>query len=434
MAALHDVCMADHSHTLQISVSSGHLTVSLDGKLVRLRETWAVLYAVLALHNGQGMTIADIHDYHPWSALKQGSVISSIWRFTEQREGQLFGRRITGSPNGHITKTIQLTGMQVSLEPDRASVADHLRSLRTHRTSHIEDLNELSLMQQNGQVLEALIGVQALLKTDLRVNDRAYAQAIATTCLERLHGSSQVAQQLPLLQILLQEPKLTLVNQARLLTRVARYYTLTGQYEQAKPLYHRLRRLLKPEHGLEYCQYELNYGLYLRRTREIKAAIRHTQNAHEVAHEQQWWYGVQAARSNLALMHISLGEQASGKARIKHYQDAKHWALKGHATNSATPQGSDMALNAVVMGHILRNLGQYPQVREWLKVAEAQAQATPNLSELRMTYLEYANLEQTLVNTTQNGKPPGNHHRHHRPTVKRTENADQQLRATSRKS
>ncbi|WP_135230817.1 hypothetical protein [Deinococcus fonticola] len=336
-----------------------------------LHERWLVFYAVLALNPSQYISVDEVHDYYPWSRLQHGSIGRMLWRFTTQEEAHLFGQRITHSPAKQATKLFALLPeviQDVQFQPDQEAVAAHLRNLRSHRSGRAVELSEYTLMLQSGQVEEALSGLRALLPQDLSQNELAHTHALITTALDRLHGPIGTASQIPILLKLLDHNGLNRTNLARILIRLARHHTLCAEYPEAADYYARLKKLLGPQDGLEFCQYHINYALYLRRIGKLEEAIEHTLMAHDLAHEVQWWYGVQATQSNLALMYMHLGAYGHTPAERLNLQKAKQWALKGIRTTSGTLQGADEADIPLLLGCICRNLNEIEEARGWFGI------------------------------------------------------------------
>lgn len=387
---------------LHISVIDGQLLLSVNGRTVDLSERWQVFYTVLALSPGRFTSVDELHDYYPWSRVQKGSVGRMIWRFSAQEEKALFGGRISHSPAKQATKLFALlpeVSRAVQFSPSQEVVAAHLRNLRSHRAGRAVELSEFTLMLQSGEVEEALAGLKRLLTGPLNLNEEAHAQVLIATALERLYGASGLEKQVAILLHVLRQHGLTRTNQARLLIRLARYYTLSSQYDEAADYYGQLKKLLGPHDGLEFCQYHLNYALYLRRRGQVEQAIEHTLMAHDLAHEVQWWYGVQAAQSNLALMYMHLGAYGQTPLERQHLQKAKGWALKGIRTTSATLQGADEADMPLLLGAICRNLNEIEEARKWLEQAIALASAVPSYQDWWSAYEELALLEKKVGNT-----------------------------------
>lgn len=386
---------------VKISVVGGQPLLSVNGQDSNLNERWLVFYAVLALNPGTFVSVDDLHDYHPWSRLQHSSLGRMLWRFTTHEELALFGTRLTHSPAKQATKLFALLPevmQDVQFQPDQEAVAAHLRNLRSHRSGRAVELSEFTLMLQSGQVQEALTGLRDLLREDLSQNELAHTHALITTALDRLHGPIGTASQIPVLLKLLYHNGLNRTNQARILIRLARHHTLCAQYSEAADFYARLKKLLGPQDGLEFCQYHINYALYLRRTGKLEDAIEHTLMAHDLAHELQWWYGVQATQSNLSLMYMHLGAQGHTPLERQHLQKAKQWALKGIRTTSGTLQGADEADIPLLLGCICRNLNEIEEARKWFDQAIALASAVPSYQDWWSAYEELALLEKKVGN------------------------------------
>lgn len=390
------------------SVESSSLTIQLRGEALTfengqgtllLSQKWAVFYALLLLREGELLTIDEVCDHHPWSRQLPAVAGREIWRFVREQEPRLFGLTVTGSPVRQSTKAFYQQGdVKVSWEPSREAVCEALAAASRHYLSEPVELSEATLLMQSGMVVEAEKRLRELLPTLQNVNSQAHAQSLLTSCLERQHGPWAVERQMNVLRELL-DHSLTTTNRARVLIRMARFYTLTEQYPQAGLLYEQLTNLLTPAHGLEYAHFLINHGLYLRRTGDLKGALRQTRFAHDQAQAMQWWYGVQATQSNLALMHVTAAEQLSGAARTLEFQHALKWAMKCSNTTDATSQGADEADVAILLGQIHRELKEYDLSRRWLDTAIRIARQVPNYQDLRDAYAELLQLEKTLGNT-----------------------------------
>lgn len=394
--------MSEHPQPpeLTITLKQG-LSIGWQGRTLELTEKWQVFYTILALHGGEDVTVADIYDHYPWARLQPGSVGRMLWRFTNQQEPKFFGRRISVSPKKQASKLFALDPSLVAsvrFEPSRADVANQLQNLRTHRTSQAVALSELNLLLQGGLVRQCHDQVQVLLAQPLSQNDLAHAQALLTGCLGRMYGVSATGPQMPVLLELLAQPGLTRSNQGRLLIQLARHHTLNHEYDQAAEYFAQLNRLLSPEDGVEFSQYHINYGLYLRRKGDMAGAIQHTMIAHDTAHSVQWWYGVQATQSNLALMNMVLGSHEQDAARQLYLERAKGWALKGLHTTEITSVGADEADLPLLLGTIYRFLKQPADARHWLQKAVLLAAQIPNYQCWWSAYEEIATLERQAGN------------------------------------
>lgn len=395
--------MNEHTPVLQlrISVTNEQLTLFINGQSVVLSERWQVFYTVLALNPAAFTSVDELHDYYPWSRVQRSSLGRMLWRFTLQEEGRLFGRRVTHSPTKQATKLFALlpeVACSLQFEPTQEVVAAYLRNLRSHRSGRAVELSEYTLMLQSGQVEQALNGLRQLLSESLSLNEEAHAHVLIATALERLYGAQGVKSEVATLLHYAGQTSLTRTNQARIFIRLARYYTLSAQYPAAEEFYDQLKKLLGPQDGLEFCQYHLNYALYLRRVGKLEQAIDHTLMAHDLAHEVQWWYGVQAAQSNLALMYMHLGAYGWTPLERQHLQKAKGWALKGIRTTSGTLQGSDEADLPLLLGSICRNLNEIDEARSWFDRAIELASTVPSYQDWWSAYEELALLEKKVGN------------------------------------
>lgn len=386
---------------LAVTLQGGALNLHYAGQPVDLGEKWLVFYALLALSQPKSVSVEEIQDYHPWALLQPASVGRMLWRFTQQKEALHFGGRISTSPAKQSTKLFALqdsAAQRTSFWPDQSAIADHLHNLRSQRHSQALTLSEYTLLLQSGHVQQALDGLRELQKQPLSLNDSAHTEVLITTALDRLRGIYGTASQLPVLLRLYGQGGLNRANQARILVRLARHYTLSAQYPEAAAYFEKLKRLLGPDDGLEFCQYHINYGLYLRRTGDLVGAINHTLIAHEHAHTVHWWYGVQATQSNLSLMFTTLGEQHEGPARRMYFEKAKEWGQKGTTTNGITTQGEDDADIPLLLGYIHRVLGEYEQSRRCLEKAIHTAMRIPSYQDWWQSLEELANLEEALGN------------------------------------
>lgn len=375
------------------------LTFEVEKKDIALSQKWAIFYALLLLREGKPLTVDEVCDHHPWSKQLPASAGREIWRFVKEKERRHFSFSLTSSPPHQGTKIFCApAGVQVTWEPSRQTIVEALASLSRHHLSEPVELSEATLLMQSGMVVEAEKRLRELLSELGSINSQAHAQALLTSCLERQHGIRAVQERTALLHGLLEYTELTTTNRARILIRLARYYTLSEQYPQANTLYTELSALVTPFHGLEYAHYLINHGLYLRRVGDLKGAIRQTRFAHDQAQAMQWWYGVQATQSNLALMHVTAGEQLGGQARKMEFEQALKWAMKCSSTTDATSQGADEADVAILLGQIHRELENYPLARRWLDTAIRVAKQVPNYQDLRDAYAELLKLEEVLGN------------------------------------
>ncbi|GGL94967.1 hypothetical protein GCM10010840_36270 [Deinococcus aerolatus] len=357
------------------------LTVQLDKEICRLvwngyvlplSEKWVVFYALLAVNHERHVSTDEICDHHPWSRLSPSVAGRDLWRFTRTQEPELFGQRVTSSPARQASKLFALAlgeRIQLRFDPARPVIFDHLRSLRIHRNTVAVELGECTLLLQSGLVAQALERLVSMQDCTLSANDQAQILTLTTMCLEDQGGIDATACQLPLLLAASHLPGLNRLNRARLLVRVARYYTLKAHYTQAHSYFVILRSLLVPEDGVEYCWFHINYGVYLRRTGHLERAIHHQRLAHDVAQAAQWWHGVYSARSNLTLMHLSLAETSPAPARQRLLQQALDWAQRAHSTVTLTRQQLAMAQTAVLVARCYRLLGKTMEARHWLDKA-----------------------------------------------------------------
>ena len=387
--------------SLTVRVVGDHLVFETLQGVPALTPKWAVFYALLMLAQGQGLTLDEICDHHLWSKQLPASAGREIWRFCNEQEARFFGERISTSPPRQTTKVFALRpdlAAHVTFEPSQEAVTDFVQNLRSYRGSQAVTLSNLTLLMQSGHVEEALQKLQQLKEQPLSLNELAQTEAMIATALDRLYGFYGVAKQVERLKELYAQPGLSKTNKARLLVRLARYYTLSGQYVEAEFYYNKLRRLLTPDDGLEFTQYHINYGLYLRRQGDLERAIHHTLIANESAHIVEWWYGVQATQSNLALMYATLGAQKEGEARRMYLEKARDWAIKGRDTTAITTQGEDEADIPLLLGHIHRLLGEYAKARRYLQGAIASASNIPSYQDWWESLEELALLEEELGN------------------------------------
>jgi hypothetical protein len=376
-------------------------TVSWQGRPIALSHKWVVFYSLLAVHNDRHVSTDEICDYHPWSRLSPHIAGRDMWRFTNTQEQRFFGRRITHSPARQASKLFTLNldpERQLHFEPNRPAVADHLRTLRAQRNAISMELSECTLLLYSGLVEQAHARLRELSDRTLDVNERAHTETLITMCLDEEHGRDGTVMQLSTLRALLEQPGLNRLNRARILIRLARHATLSGEYDDARPLYDDLRNLLVPEDGVEFCQYHINYGLYLRRTGKLEQAIHHQRVAHESAQTAQWWYGVYAARSNLAVMYLSVAEQSPPLSRRANLERALDWAMRASTTATLTRLPVSQAVAAVLVVRASRLLGLYDQARHWLTIAQQYPNLPDQASHLAVTFDELAALEDACGN------------------------------------
>lgn len=340
---------------------------------LRLSQKWTVFYTLLAVNSERHVSTDEVCDHHPWSRLTPSIAGRDLWRFTRQQETRHFGQRITSSPARQSTKLFTLLPSisgRLTFTPDLATVADHLRSLREHRNRIAMQLSECTLLLQSGLVTQALTRLQELRPELVNINDVAHTETLITMCLQELHGVQGILGRKEVLEGLLDTPGLNRVNRARLLIRLARHATLSGQYGEAQRLFHLLRSLLLPEDGVEYCWYHANYGLLLRRTGHLEEALHHQRLAHDSAQLAQWWHGVYSASYNLALTHLSLAERTPSAAKQRHQGQAREWAMRAYSTAVLTRQPVAVADTSVLLALVEGRLGQPDTARHWLKHAQ----------------------------------------------------------------
>lgn len=396
------------AHITLPSIPTAALTVELDKEVCRLiwkghplplSEKWVIFYALLAVNQERHVSTDEVCDYHPWSRLNPDVAGRDLWRFTQTREANHFGHRISSSPARQASKLFAFAldpQSQLQFIPHRPAVFDHLRSLRSHRNNVALELGECTLLLQSGLVLQALARLNALRDHKLSANDQAQILTLTTMCLEEQGGVESITSQVPLLLAALGLPGLNRLNRARILIRLARYHTLKGQYDQAHGYFLSLRSMLTPEDSVEYCWFHINYGLYLRRTGHLERAIHHQRLAHDVAQMAQWWHGVFSARSNLTLMHLSLAESSPPALRKRLLHQALDWALRAHSTVTLTRQPLAMAETSVLVARSYRLLGHIREARHWLENAR-KVDHHPDLSlHLAVVWDEEAALEEQL--------------------------------------
>lgn len=337
-----------------------------------LSQKWVVFYTLLAVNSERHVSTDEVCDHHPWSRLTPDIAGRDLWRFTRAQEEKHFGERITSSPARQATKLFTLTPditRRLRFLPDQATVSDQLRSLRQHRNQVAMELGECALLLQSGLVQQAIDRLQELRAQNLNVNDLAHTETILTMCLDEHYGIRGTAGQVGVLKDFLKHAGLSRLNRARVLIRLARHYTLSAQYDEARHHYAALRMLLMPEDGIEYCWYHINYGLFLRRTGQLDEALHHQRLAHDAAQVAQWWHGLYSARYNLALMHLTVAENSPQLARQRHLQQALEWAMKAYATVVLTRQPISMTDCAMLIAILHRHLGHVQKARHWLNQA-----------------------------------------------------------------
>lgn len=378
---------------LHIEADRNSLAVRMGGRLVNVRQKWRVFYALLAVQKHRYVCVDEICDYYPWNRQLPKVVGREIWRFTTQQEARHFGRRISCSPSKQATKQYGLcphTAPHIALLPDQSAVAGVLQALCFHHSSQAIALSECTLLMQSGFVDLALGRLQGLKTGTLTLNDHAHVDVLISMCLDRLYGTAGTEQQRGILEAHLSEPSLSRLNRMRILIRLARHHALSGHYERSARLFEDLSAAVRPEDGVEYCQFHINYSLLLRRTGDLPRAISHQTLAYHAAHEAQWWYGVQAAQSNLALMHLSQADQARGSAAKLHLRKAKEWALLCVTTTDATIQGADHADSALTLAQAHRRLGELDEALHWAEAAVRIAGRVPNYPDLVEAYEQLA--------------------------------------------
>ena len=174
------------------------LTLENPQGVIPLTAKWAVFYALLALRQGQPLTLDELCDHHVWSKQAAASAGREVWRFVREHETRVFGGRISTSPARQATKVFSLLpelSSQVQFDPSPEIVADYLNNLRSHRSSQAVRLSELTLLMQSGHVEAALEQLRLLKKQPLALNDLAHTEVMITTALDRLYGSYGTAKQ-----------------------------------------------------------------------------------------------------------------------------------------------------------------------------------------------------------------------------------------------
>ncbi|THF86307.1 hypothetical protein E7T09_13995 [Deinococcus sp. KSM4-11] len=391
--------------SLNSGILPGPLTIGLhkdvcavrwQGQPVALSHKWVVFYSLLAVHSDRHVSTDEICDHHPWSRLSPHIAGRDMWRFTNTQEERFFGRRITHSPARQASKLFTLNldpHRQLHFDPSRPVIADHLRILRAQRNAISMELSECTLLLYAGLVDQAQSRLLELRARTLDINERAHTETLITMCLDEQQGRDGTVVQVPTLHGLLQQPGLNRLNRARILIRLARHSTLSSDYAAAKPHFDDLRNLLVPEDGVEFCQYHINYGLFLRRTGKLEQAIHHQRVAHEAAQTAQWWYGVYAARSNLALMYLNIADGSPPMSRRANLERALDWAMRASTTATLTRQPVSQAVSAVLVLRAFRLLGHYDQARHWLTVAQQYPNLPDQASHLAVTFDELALIE-----------------------------------------
>lgn len=358
---------------LTVQLFKDSFTLWLAQEPLALPPKWVIFYTLLAVNSNRHISTDEVCDHHPWSRLTPEIAGRDLWRFTRTHEERYFGQRITHSPNRQATKLFTLlpeVTQHLTFQPDQATIADHLRSLRQHRNLVAMQLSECTLLLQSGLVKQALERLRGLKNQSLNINDLAHTETLITMCLHEFHGPTGTAQQMPVLQHLLTQPGLNRLNRARLLIRLARQATLTAQYDVAGAYFDQLRSTLLPEDGVEYCWYHVNYGLFLRRTGHLHEAMHHQRLAHDTAQVAQWWHGVYAASYNMALMHITAAEESPKAVKSRHLLQALDWAMRAYSTVVLTRQPVSMADTSVLLALIEGKLGHVAEARHWLKHAQ----------------------------------------------------------------
>lgn len=384
---------------IEIAAEHGQLRLHSGGLELDLSERWRVFYALLALRQEGWVSADELSDYFPWNQVKREHIGKLLWRFIQQQETKVFGEAFTCSPPRQGTKLFRVRKNVVSrlrFVPGAEAVFEALHQLRQSHNNCSVLLSEYALLIQCGHLQEALGKLKALREQPLSEDDLAHAEALITSCLDRLYGVEGTGQQVERLQHLLTCDRLSRINQGRLRVRLARHHMRSEEYSEAAAHFASLKRLLRPEDGFEFCQYQLNYGLFLRRLGRHEEAIEQTLIAHECSHVLQWWYGVQAAQSNLALMNLSLAEHKSGSARRIYLFKAQEWALKGLQTTRVTIQGADEADMTLILGIIARELGEYIEGRQWLEQTISTSVRIPNYDDAIEGCEELARLEERV--------------------------------------
>ncbi|GAA0501466.1 hypothetical protein GCM10008937_06170 [Deinococcus depolymerans] len=378
---------------LTAALHKGACAVYWQGEPLDLSEKWVVFYTLLAVHEDRHVTTDELCTHHPWSHLAPDVAGRDLWRFTRQHETRFFGQRITSSPARQGSRAFTVSSVQVAFQPDRRSVADHLRSLRSQGGDFPLELGECTLLLQGGLVDLALARLEELRGRVRNANDAAHLETLRAMCLDEQGGFRATAPHLGTLLHLLHSPELTRVNRARILTRAARHHMLAGEAHLAQETFTLLRSLLSPEDGPDYCLYHLNYGLFLRRLGDLDRALHHQRLAHDVALRVQWWHGVYSARSNMVIVYLSLAEAGPSRARGRHLERALEWALRTHSTVTMTRQPLAMAETALLIARAYRLLSRPAWARHWLRRAAATAHHPDAHEHLARCWEELALLE-----------------------------------------
>lgn len=391
------------SPQLSISLHKDAISLAIDGKVLNLSQKWTVFYALLAVHYHRHISTDDICDYHPWSHLAPDTAGRDLWRFIREQEEKHFNQRITQSPNRQATKLFTLAAditKKLQFYPNRPIIADHLRSLKNHDNALHIDISECILLMQSNLTNLALKRLKELQSQTLNINDIAHIETLITICLDEIYGISAFSQQISIIKSLLNTKNLNRLNRARIIMRLARFYTFNEEYDTAKAYFIQLRSLLSPEDGTEYCWYHINYGVFLRRIDHLDQAIYHQRLAHDSAQTLQWWYGVHAARYNLALMYISFADKSSDSSQQKYLQHALNWATKAHDLAILNRQAANKAEILLLIAQIHRKNNDFLVARNWLeKTLELQfLQPSKHDAHMSIVYQEIALVEKALNN------------------------------------
>lgn len=387
--------------SIAVIADRNRLDLQVAAQRVDIGHKWQVFYALLAVHADRYVSVDEVCDHYPWTRQVPKVAGRELWRFTTQQESRYFGGRISHSPPRQATKQFALcheAAQRVFFIPDALAVSHLLKGLCAHQESQAIALSECTLLIQSGFVNTALEHLQQLRLKARSINDQAHVEVLFSMCLDRLYGTAGTEQQRPVLEGFLPLSGLSRLNRIRILVRLARHFTLSEQYPEAAVHFETLRHLVQPDDGVEYCQFHINYSLFLRRNNDLPRAIQHQMLAHSAAHEAQWWYGVQAAQSNLALMHLSEADRSTGEAMKLHLRKAKEWALLCCNTTDATIQGSDHADSALTLSQACRRLGELPEAQHWAQMAVRWASRVPNLPDLVEAYEQLALVEEAQGN------------------------------------
>ena len=387
---------------LTVQLVKDTFTLYLNHEPLTLPPKWVIFYTLLAVNHNRHISTDEVCDHHPWSRLTPDIAGRDLWRFTRKHEARHFGQRITHSPSRQATKLFTLlpeVTRHLTFQPDQATVADHLRSLRQHRNLVAMQLSECTLLLQSGLVKQSHERLLALKNQPLNINDLAHTETLITMCLNEFYGPEGTAEQVPVLEHLLTQPGLNRLNRARLLIRLARHATLSTQYDVARMYFELLRSSLLPEDGVEYCWYHVNYGLFLRRTGQLHEAMHHQRLAHDTAQVAQWWHGVYAASYNMALMHITASEEAPTAAKVKHLAQAYDWAMRAYSTVVLTRQPVSIADNSVLLALIEGKRGHIVEARHWLRHSQYRVPDTgEHYPSDQVVYAELARIESSAGN------------------------------------